>query len=327
MSEIANPHDSFFKDLMARPEMAADFLANYLPPEVASELDVTAPELVKDSFVDAELQPHLSDLLYRVRLKSGGEAYVYVLFEHKSRPDAWVGFQLFRYKARIWEPMAQRKMQKLPPIFPLVLYHGRTRWRAKRNFGALIEWQGAEALRKYTPEFEYHLIDLSAFSEAEIKGEVFLRVGLLLLKYIFSEGLLPKLPEILALLPVPEQNALEYLRTVLYYLSKGTGKVTESEFALALKQAFPKEGERAMQTMIDVWIQEGQQKGTAALTLRLLQRLFGAVDDETEARIRALSFEQLEQLGEALLDFNQPDDLATWLREHAMNGSPAITQG
>ncbi len=30
MSELANPHDSFFKDLLARPEMAADFMANYL---------------------------------------------------------------------------------------------------------------------------------------------------------------------------------------------------------------------------------------------------------------------------------------------------------
>jgi hypothetical protein len=163
------------------------------------------------------------------------------------------------------------------------------------------------------------LIDLSAYSEAEIKGEIFLRVGLLLLKYVFSEGLMPRLPDVLARLPVPEQSALEYLRTDLYYLSKGTGKVTESEFAEALKKAFPQEGEKAMQTMIDSWIQEGQQKGTAALTLRLLRRRFGAVDAETETHIRALSFEQLEQLGEALLDFSVPDDLAAWLREHAKN--------
>ena len=79
MSEIANPHDSFFKDLLARPEMAADFLANYLPPKVAVELDVTVPELVKNSFIDAELQPHFSDLLYRVRLKRGGEVYISLL--------------------------------------------------------------------------------------------------------------------------------------------------------------------------------------------------------------------------------------------------------
>src|SRR5262245_58439780 len=110
MSELANPHDSFFKELLARPDTAADFLANYLPTEVDAELDVSAPELVKDSFIDAELQQHFSDLLYRVRLKQGGAAYVYLLFEHKSAPDAWVAFQLLRYKARIWEPLVQQKV-------------------------------------------------------------------------------------------------------------------------------------------------------------------------------------------------------------------------
>jgi len=59
------------------------------------------------------------------------------------------------------------------------------------------------------------------------------------------------------------------------------------------------------------------QQGIAALTLRQLQRRLGAVDVETQARIRALPVEQLEQLGEALLDFRTPEDLATWLSEHA----------
>lgn len=322
MSELANPHDSFFKELLARPDAAADFLTNYLPPAVAAELDVSAPELVKDSFVDAELQQHFSDLLYRVRLKQGGAAYVYLLFEHKSAPDAWVAFQLLRYKARIWEPLAQPKTDKLPPIFPLVIYHGARRWHTARNFQALIEWKSTTALRKYVAEFEFYLLDLSALSEAEIKGGVFLRVGLLLLKYFFSKKLLPRLPTILALLPLPEQSALEYLRTVLYYLSKGTGRITEREFAGALKQAFPAEGEKTMQTMIDTWIeqgvqqglQQGRQEGITAFTLRLLQRRIGDLDAQTEARIRALSIEQLEQLGEALLDFTKPADLAAWLR-------------
>jgi len=208
MSELSNPHDRFFKQVLARPEAASDFLAHYLPPEVARELDLTAPELVKDSFIDAELQQHLSDLLYRVRLRGGGEAYVYVLFEHKSAPEEWVAFQLLRYLVRIWEQVRQEKIKKLPPIFPLVLYHGRRPWRVARHFSSLIAWEEVAALRKYAPEFEYHLVDLSAYSEAEIKGEVFLRVGLLLLKHIFSRKLEPRLPEILALLPLPEPQCV-----------------------------------------------------------------------------------------------------------------------
>jgi len=329
MSEIANPHDSFFKDLLARPEMAADFLANYLPPEVAAELDVTAPEMVKDSFIDAELQPHFSDLLYRVRLKRGGAAYVYVLFEHKSAPDAWVGFQLFRYEARIWEQALQEKVKKLPPIFPLVLYHGQTRWRAARNFGALIEWREARALRQYVPEFEYHLIDLSAFSDAEIKGAVFLRVGLLLLKYIFSRRLWSQLPLILGLLPVPEESALKYMQTVMTYVAAVTGQMTESRYKEILVKAFPAMKETIMQSFNERWIkqgieqgiqqgiEQGRQEGSLTITLRQLQRRFGALEAETETRIRALSFEQIKQLSEALLDFNSLDDLAAWLRAHA----------
>ena len=320
MAELTDPHDHFFKTLLGRPEAAADFLTNYLPPEVADVLDLMAPQLIKDSFVDASLQEHLSDLLYRVRLKRGGEAYVYVLFEHKSVPDRWVAFQLLRYLVRIWEQALPEKVKKLPPIFPLVLYHGRTRWRVARNFSALVAWDEAAVLRRYVPEFEYHLCDLSAYDEDEIKGAVFLQVGLLVLKHIFNRELRTRLPEILKLLPVPEQSALEYLRTVLYYLSKGTRKVTETEFAEALKKAFPKEGERAMQGTIDSWIQEGRQEGrqegAAAVTLRQLQRRLGTVEVETQARIQALPVEQLEQLGEALLDFNSPDDLAAWLREH-----------
>lgn len=87
MSEIINPHDSFFKTLLARPEVVTDFLTHYLPPAVAAQLDLRAPELMKDSFVDPELQPHLSDLLYRVAAYNGTAAYIGILFEHKSAPD------------------------------------------------------------------------------------------------------------------------------------------------------------------------------------------------------------------------------------------------
>jgi hypothetical protein len=193
----------------------------------------------------------------------------------------------------------------------------------KQNFSALVALDEPDALRKYAPEFEYHLIDLSAYDEAEIKGQVFLRVGLLLMKYIFSTGLAPRLAEILALLPLPEQDALEYLRTVMYYLSEGAKHMTETNFSEALEKAFPGKAEGWMRRLEEKWIQqgrqEGQQEGMAALTLRLLRRRIGEVDAETQARIRALSFEQLEQLGEALLDFHAHDDLTAWLHKHATN--------
>lgn len=97
MSDISNPHDNFFKELLSLPQNARDFLRYYLPPAIVAEFDLRQLELVKDAFVDAELQKHLADLLYRVKLKRGDEAFVFVLFEHKSAPDGWVALQILRY--------------------------------------------------------------------------------------------------------------------------------------------------------------------------------------------------------------------------------------
>jgi hypothetical protein len=62
---------------------------------------------------------------------------------------------------------------------------------------------------------------------------------------------------------------------------------------------------------------EGEAREAAKVTLRLLNRRFGPLSEATTARIQALPLEQLEALAEALLDFSGPDDLKSWLAEHA----------
>ncbi len=62
--------------------------------------------------------------------------------------------------------------------------------------------------------------------------------------------------------------------------------------------------------------EEGRQEGESALILRLLSRRIGEVTPEQRSQIQALSINQLEALGEALLDFTKPGDLEEWLRSH-----------
>jgi predicted transposase YdaD len=68
-----------------------------------------------------------------------------------------------------------------------------------------------------------------------------------------------------------------------------------------------------------IWIEEGRQEGRqreAQLILRQLQRRLGTLAAVQRARVQALPVEQLEDLGEALLDFTAPADLDAWLGEH-----------
>ncbi len=343
MKDLTNPHDRFFKELFSRPETVADFLTHYLPMEVASLLDVSAPELLKDSFVDKDLQTHFSDLLYRVRLKGGEDAFACLLFEHKSWPDEFTAFQVLRYKVRIWEQNRREGATRLPLILPVVLYHGRARWQASTSFQSLVESGNQPMLQRYVPGFEYFLCDLSTLDEDEIKGAALLRVGLSLLKHIFSDDLPERLAEIFALFrQMREQSALEFLQTALKYLSVATDRITKVELSQALTSVFSEKEGGLMQTLAEQWIQEGLQQGlqqglhqglhqglqqgVARAALRMLRRKIGELDEWTQTRISSLPSEQLDQLSEDLLDFNTFDDLNAWLRVHETQAEEPKTQ-
>jgi predicted transposase/invertase (TIGR01784 family) len=60
--------------------------------------------------------------------------------------------------------------------------------------------------------------------------------------------------------------------------------------------------------------EEGRVEGEAELILRLLARRCGALSTQQKSRILALSREQLDSLGDSLLDFTNIADLDTWLK-------------
>jgi predicted transposase YdaD len=62
-------------------------------------------------------------------------------------------------------------------------------------------------------------------------------------------------------------------------------------------------------------LEEGRREESLNLVLKLLTRRFGRLESKTTEKIQALTFEQLEQLAESLLDFTRVEDLDSWL-EH-----------
>ncbi|NET60816.1 MAG: DUF4351 domain-containing protein [Symploca sp. SIO2E6] len=62
--------------------------------------------------------------------------------------------------------------------------------------------------------------------------------------------------------------------------------------------------------------QEGRQEGERSLVLRLLNRRVGSLPQPLQDQIEQLPLEALEELGEALLDFAEMDDLVQWLQEY-----------
>ncbi|MGH2544118.1 MAG: Rpn family recombination-promoting nuclease/putative transposase [Ardenticatenaceae bacterium] len=314
-TELRNPHDRFFKEVFSRPEVAQDFLQNYLPEGVAALLAPVPPQLRPGSFVDEALQEHLSDLLYEVRLQGEEAAYVYVLFEHKSYPEPLITFQLLRYMVRIWErDLREAGRSDLRPILPLVLYHGRAVWQIPRTFGALFS--GPELLRPYWPEFSYHLTDLTAFRDEEIKGAVVVRVVALVFKYLHDRALGTRLPDILLTLRelASQETGLEFLETLLRYLSATADQVTEEELRRAVTTAFADRGGTQMATLAEKWfgqgLEQGRREGLLAGIQLGLELRFGAEGLRLLPEIATIEeVGVLRAIHAALKTAGHPDDL------------------
>jgi len=78
------------------------------------------------------------------------------------------------------------------------------------------------------------------------------------------------------------------------------------------------------QDILQKGVQQGMQQGLAQgleherkLVRRLLERLLGKLSAKTRQRLAKLSVEQLEALGEALVDFKSEKELTAWLQQHA----------
>ncbi|MCZ8359483.1 MAG: DUF4351 domain-containing protein [Microcystis sp. LE19-388.1G] len=59
--------------------------------------------------------------------------------------------------------------------------------------------------------------------------------------------------------------------------------------------------------------EKGRREEAVSLILRLLNRRLGEISSTVSQKIQELSLEQLETLGEALLDFTSLTVLTTWL--------------
>ena len=148
---------------------------------------------------------------------------------------------------------------------------------------------------------------------------------------------------LIRLIVEPEQSAMERARRLVEQVTVGASRLSTAEiiemietivvykfpqlswqeveamFGLSeLKQTrvYQQGREEGIEQGREEGIEQGREEGERALILRLLNRRLSEVSEAERLQIEALSVEQLEVLGEALLDFSSGDDLREWLSAH-----------
>jgi hypothetical protein len=301
MPKPTNHHDALFRALLDDPRRAAILLREQLPAVLAARLTADPPRLLDGTYIDEHLRDTQSDRLYQVTLTGGKPALLYVLLEHKSAPDPGTPLQLLGYLARIWTRYAEgraARLRRLPPILPLVLYHGRQPWNIPTSILECLDTD--DEVRDWLRDLRYQVRDLGPMPYPKRSSDPAVRAALGALCAVFVRDLAPAdLARILR--DLPDGEALE--RQVLVYIVRHYA-ITETQFRAALAEAKPAREETLHMTVAQEWIERGIEKGVhqgfaqgqAAAVIGILEARFGQVDDRLRQRLAELDADALRPL-------------------------------
>ncbi|WP_071189165.1 Rpn family recombination-promoting nuclease/putative transposase [Trichormus sp. NMC-1] len=192
------------------------------------------------------------------------------------------------------------------------------------QFKPVQDWQGVALFAKRSLDVE----ELTAYQQELINSGRIKRIyldelppgsiGMGLIELIVSkEAQAPELVKTLMARTKTEvendrekQGIIELLETVLLSkFSQLSRQEIEAMFLVSdIKQT------RVYQEAKQEGREEGRQDGEMILLIRQLSKRFGKLKDIYIENINSLNIEQLEKLGEALLDFTDINDLETWLK-------------
>ncbi len=293
------PHDALFRALVADPARARALLRDHLPDRIAGRLADRPPRILDGSFIDEALRGSQSDLLMEVETAAGHPALVYVLAEHKSTPSPGVALQLAGYMVRVWERHAQgraERLRNLPPIIPLVLYSGQSRWAAPEGLAEMIAGDDPELV--FLPGERFLFRWLARMAPGDLSGDAQLRAGFLALTRR-ALALLEELDAALAENPALRKAVAVYI----FSTSKGRERARLEDRLAALA---PEETEGILGTIAETLRAEGEArgiaKGEARSLVRLLERRFGPLPDADRRRIAGATLDQLDRWFDRGLD-------------------------
>ncbi|MCP4132293.1 MAG: Rpn family recombination-promoting nuclease/putative transposase [bacterium] len=225
---ITNPHDKFFKEIFGNKENVIDFINGIFPKEITKNLDMETLALDKNSYIDEHLQEYFSDVVYNCIYKGKIPIKITILFEHKSYYVQYPGIQLLKYMVQTWDHQMDQEGEDITPVIPIVVYHGKKKWNSKpiwKYFKGIDE-----NLKRFMPDFEYILTDLSKYSDHEIVDVLFknalVKSAILVMKNIFDRDKLKKHTKDyfeIAESYFGEEKGLKFIDSLLRYLLYGGG--------------------------------------------------------------------------------------------------------
>ena len=270
--KITDPHDTIFKTSFSDKANAIDLINGTFPKEIVENLKLETLTLDSTTYIDRKLKKYYSDLVYTCKYKNT-DILITLLFEHKSYLPEFPHVQLLRYILNIQEHSISNT-NKLIFTLPVVFYHGKDTWK-KRSFSEYFNIKD-DFLLKFIPNFDYLVIDLSGYSNDDIKQKItgqLLKILMQIMKYSYNENILNEnLEKIFKIgkLYIEEPKGLIFFEKIIRYLYEIDDNLDVDKLMEIVKENDDKAGGVIMSTATKL-IQKGETKNRIEVAKRMLK--------------------------------------------------------
>ena len=159
-------HDASSRLWYDHPRMIEDLLRGFVPADLVEAFDFDSLEQLPAQHVGDDRRQSRGDMVWRVRYRdraTGEDEWLYllVLLEFQSTVDRHMAVRVLAYTAQTLLKLVRGgdvpTDGKLPPVLPVVIYNGRTRWSAPEEVSETIAEVGA-GLAPFQPRQRYLLL-------------------------------------------------------------------------------------------------------------------------------------------------------------------------
>lgn len=301
-------HDAIFKQFLTHPETARDFLDIHLPTALRKLCDLNTLQLASGSFIEDDLRPYYSDVLYS--LKAGnGDGYVYCLIEHQSTPDKHMAFRLMRYAIAAMQRHLDAGHKTLPLVIPVLFYQGKVS-PYPYSMSWLDEFETPEYARTLYGE-NFPLVDITIIPDDEIMQHRRMAILELLQKHIRQRDLTELLDQLTTLLLGGNTTQEQLISVINYMLQAGESRdpavlintlasrvPQHEETLMTIAEQLRLEGEqRGIQKGLQLGEQKGRQEGERQAALKIARTMLASgLDRAMVMQMTGLTEAELAQI-------------------------------
>lgn len=287
---------------MADKRVAHEFLKRHLPKDLANKVDFNDLAMQPRSFISDVRKESVVDVLFKTTIDDK-EAFIYLLAEHQSKPDELMPLRILKYTCNIIDDHLAKhkkalkgKAKKLPLIYPMVIYHGKTPYGHTTDIHDMVD-APKDLVEQYFLK-PFHLIDLGQIEDERLKQHAWSGVMEFALKHIFARDILPHIENISTLLyNLDKMDGRSFVEVVLqYFLERGEIKSKEQFFELVNDNISHEVGGDIM-TLAEQLKKEGQKEKALEIARTLLE---DGSDPSFVAKVTKIPLPQIKDLKKKL---------------------------